>query len=370
MTTRIVVLAAFLNAALLAGQDVVARIVSGPLPSPENIAALELRVLHAPEDLDARMALLRVYLDSAPPTGYDEPGRRSVRLQQILYLIDRHPEAEVNASKAAYVYRASGPYANAADHDAVRDRWLAAVQGRPRDRGVTMNAVKFLEMEDAQDAEQVLKRAMAAEPENREIAANLGFLYAMQIVRSDLASPAATELEQSSDAIVLAAAGTALPNLAVKSVGGRTVDPKIFDFANQLSARARQLAPDDADIQGPMPLIQYFAAAQEGMLAAPPRSNSPMRIKVGENVQAFNLIRKTAPNYPEEARQAGVTGEVRMTVTISRDGTVQNIQLVSGHPLLVQSAVQAVQTWLYKPTLLNGAPVEVLTTVTVSFPPN
>jgi len=61
---------------------------------------------------------------------------------------------------------------------------------------------------------------------------------------------------------VLAAAGTALPNLAVHGSGGRIVDQKIFDLASELSARARQLAPDDPDIQGPMPLIKYFAAAE------------------------------------------------------------------------------------------------------------
>jgi len=59
------------------------------------------------------------------------------------------------------------------------------------------------------------------------------------------------------------AAGTALPNLAVRASAGRVVDEKIFDLASELSARTRRLAPDDADIQGPMPLIKYFAAQIE-----------------------------------------------------------------------------------------------------------
>ena len=221
-----------------------------------------------------------------------------------------------------------------------------------------MNAVKFLEREDPDDAERVLRRAVDADPENREIAANLGFLYAMEI----LAGHAATELEQSSNAIVLAAAGTALPNLADDArARAASVDQKIFDLASELSARARKLAPDDPDIQGPMPLITYFAAAQETP------SNSPSRIRVGENVQAYNLIRKTPPQRPADTQ---VTGEVRLTAIIGRDGTIQNLQLISGPPQLVDVALQAVETWLYKPTLLNGAPVEVVTTITVSFPPN
>ncbi len=354
--SRAVLLAGILTAVIF-GQDVVPRILTRPLPSPQEIANLESQVLQNPEDLDARMRLLQLYLDTAPSSLSVDSSRRSLRLQHILYLVDHHPEAAVSASKVAYVYRTGGPYANAADHEEARNLWLAAVQGSAGNVAVTMNAVKFLEREDQEDAERVLRRALDADPQNREIAANLGFLYAMEI----LAGHATTELEQSSNAIVLAAAGTALPNLAVRASAGRVVDEKIFDLASQLSVRARKLAPDDPDIQGPMPLITYFAAAQETP------SNAPSRIRVGENVQAYNLIRKTQPQRPADTQ---VTGEVRFTAIIGRDGTIQNLQLISGPPLLVDAALQAVKTWLYKPTLLNGSPVEVVTSITVSFPPN
>ncbi len=254
---RIIFLAASLGAVTLAGQTF-AQLRSRPLPSPQEAANLESHVLQNPEDMDARAELLQIYLDTAPASHNDDPGRRSVRLQHILYLVEHHPEAAASASKVAYVYRDKGPYANVSDHEAVRDQWLAAVQGHPKNTAVIMNAAKFLETEDPDDAEQVLRRALDGEPENRKLAANLGFLYAMEI----LAGHATTELEQSSNAIVLAAAGTALPNLAVHGSGGRMVDPKIFDLASELSARARQLAPNDPDIQGPMPLIKYFAEAQ------------------------------------------------------------------------------------------------------------
>lgn len=384
---RLILLAGIVPA-ILAGQERVARILTSPLPSPQEMAALESRVLENPEDLDARIELLRVYADTAPVPGHDDPGRRSVRLQHILYLVEHHPEAAVSASKAAYVFRANGAYANTADHEAVHNGWLGAVQEHPKDKRVIINAVKFLEVEDPDDAELVLRRAMEDDPENREIAANLGFFYAMEIKGVDLLlrgrGPssigrdrplhATRELDQSSNAVVLAAAATALSNLA-KDVDA--VNGTMLDLAGELSARARQLAPDDPDIQGPMPLIKYFAAAQEGPVTQPhtlpatlERPQTPSRIRVSENVQAVNLIRKTQPPYPDEARNAGITGEVRMTVVIGRDGTIQNVQLISGHPLLVEAAMQTVETWLYKPTLLNGAPVEVVTTITITFPPN
>src|SRR3954447_26949675 len=94
---------------------------------------------------------------------------------------------------------------------------------------------------------------------------------------------------------------------------------------------------------------------------------TPQRIRVGGNVQAANLVRKITPVYPPLAKQARVQGTVRFTAVISKDGTIQQLQLVSGHPLLVQAAQDAVKQWLYKPTLLNGEPVEVVTQIDVNF---
>jgi TonB family protein len=91
------------------------------------------------------------------------------------------------------------------------------------------------------------------------------------------------------------------------------------------------------------------------------------KIRVGGNVQAANLIQKVTPVYPEDAKRDRIQGVVRFTVTIGKDGTVQNLELVSGEPVLAQAAREAVQKWVYKPTLLNGDPVVVLTQVDVNF---
>jgi protein TonB len=94
---------------------------------------------------------------------------------------------------------------------------------------------------------------------------------------------------------------------------------------------------------------------------------TPQRIRVGGNVQAANLVRKVTPVYPPLAKQARIQGTVRFTAIIGKDGTIQNLQLVSGHPLLVTAAQDAVRQWVYKPTLLNGEPVEVVTQIDVNF---
>jgi protein TonB len=88
---------------------------------------------------------------------------------------------------------------------------------------------------------------------------------------------------------------------------------------------------------------------------------------VGGNVQAANLIRKVTPVYPPLAKQARIQGVVHFTAIIGKDGTIQNLTLLTGHPLLVEAARQAVSQWQYKPTLLNGEPVEVVTQIDVNF---
>jgi protein TonB len=84
-------------------------------------------------------------------------------------------------------------------------------------------------------------------------------------------------------------------------------------------------------------------------------------------VQQANLIKQPKPVYPPLAKAARVQGTVKFQATISKDGTIQNLQLLGGPPLLVQAAMQAVEQWQYKPTLLNGEPVEVITTIDVNF---
>jgi TonB family protein len=94
---------------------------------------------------------------------------------------------------------------------------------------------------------------------------------------------------------------------------------------------------------------------------------NPQRIRVGGNVQQVNLIRRVNPVYPPLAKQARIQGVVHLTAIIGKDGAVQNLELISGHPLLAGAAMDAVKQWEYKPTLLNGQPVEVITQVDVNF---
>jgi len=107
-------------------------------------------------------------------------------------------------------------------------------------------------------------------------------------------------------------------------------------------------------------------------LAAVPRLSKPVvptvqRVRISPGVTKGLLIHRVEPSYPPLAQQARIHGDVVLTAIIDKEGNVQQLQLVSGHPLLAPAAIEAVKQWRYKPFLLNGQPLEVETTVTVSF---
>ena len=96
-------------------------------------------------------------------------------------------------------------------------------------------------------------------------------------------------------------------------------------------------------------------------------SETPRSIRFGGNVAQANLVYQVPPVYPPIAKTAHISGTVVLHCIIGQDGTVQNLQYISGPPLLMQSAMDAVRQWRYKPMMLNGEPVRVDTTVTVVF---
>jgi protein TonB len=99
----------------------------------------------------------------------------------------------------------------------------------------------------------------------------------------------------------------------------------------------------------------------------PARPAVPPRVTVGGVVQAARIVHQVMPVYPPPARQARISGTVRLEAVISRDGMIQSLRVMSGHPWLAQAALDAVRQWVYRPTRLNGEPVEVLTQIEVNF---
>jgi protein TonB len=154
---------------------------------------------------------------------------------------------------------------------------------------------------------------------------------------------------------------------------------KIFTVPAKIPARVAIITDSD-----PLPLVGTLGALHTtvGAIAelfteAPPPPppvvvtakprEAAKPIRVSSNLQEAKLLRRVIPVYPALARQARVSGTVRLVGVIGKDGIIQNLQFVSGPPLLVQAALDAVKQWVYRPTLLNHEPVEVIAPIDVIF---
>jgi len=109
-------------------------------------------------------------------------------------------------------------------------------------------------------------------------------------------------------------------------------------------------------------------ALSEIMQAAPTVRTPILRtVKVSQGVSQGLVIKRISPDYPAQARQLRIEGTVQLEATIAKDGSVKDLKVVTGHPILARAAVDAVKQWKYKPYLLNGVAVEIDTQIAVNF---
>lgn len=104
-----------------------------------------------------------------------------------------------------------------------------------------------------------------------------------------------------------------------------------------------------------------------GSAAPPPKVAAPQKLRVSSGVADGLKVHDVQPTYPQMARIAHIQGDVVLQATISKNGTIENLHAIQGHPILIQAAMDAVKQWKYKPYILNGEPVEVETTIKVQF---
>jgi protein TonB len=155
---------------------------------------------------------------------------------------------------------------------------------------------------------------------------------------------------------------------------GKLVAPKVIP--KDIKIIKEEEAPPDMGVSGGVPGgvaggsmggVMGGVIGGVGTAAPPPPKVNPKRVTVGGNVQAARLTNRVQPQYPPLARQTRISGTVKLHAIIGKSGEVTQLQVLSGHPLLVQAALDAVKQWRYQPTLLNGEPVEVDTEIDVIF---
>ena len=129
---------------------------------------------------------------------------------------------------------------------------------------------------------------------------------------------------------------------------------------------AVQLTAGDASVLGVLSVMRPIAPPPPTPVAAI-KPTAPGIVKVGGGVQAALLISAPKPAYPPLAKALRVQGTVKLEAVIGRDGSIRNLAVTAGPALLVKAALEAVAQWRYRPTLLNGEPVEVITEIEVNF---
>jgi protein TonB len=159
---------------------------------------------------------------------------------------------------------------------------------------------------------------------------------------------------------------------------GRLMQPKSVPTAIAVIKEEELPPPSTGGVAGGIAggaasgLLSGILAGSTPVLAPPPPKKVEVakpvqRIVVGGKVQEASLIKKIVPTYPPLARSTRIQGHVILSAVISKDGTIESLKLISGHPLLAPAAMAAVKQWVYKPTQLNGEPVEVSTEIDVNF---
>lgn len=163
-------------------------------------------------------------------------------------------------------------------------------------------------------------------------------------------------------AAILLVAGVVLVRriLGTERYGSPATTPDSRQATQEVKPSAEQAHP--VDMQPAQVLEGAAANSASGM-----ESTTLKRVSVSPEVAQDLLTNKVMPTYPNLARQAHVQGMVVLDVDISKEGAIESLRTVSGHPMLIPAAIDAVKQWRYKPYLLNGSPVPVQTQVTVSF---
>ncbi|HWF06503.1 MAG TPA: energy transducer TonB [Candidatus Angelobacter sp.] len=140
--------------------------------------------------------------------------------------------------------------------------------------------------------------------------------------------------------------------------------PAFMLVAGLALAQTDQPAKPDQAKPAPSPQAEQQAKPDQTQPAQPPK---PIRIRISSGIASSLKIKDVTPIYPDAAKQKGIEGDVILVATINTDGTVENLRVVQGNPILTVSALDAVRQWKYKPYILNGKPAEAETTIKIQF---
>ncbi len=354
-----------------------ATLVDGNKMTAVDAARLEQYLTQQPHDLATRSKLIAYYFENT---------LTPERLKHVYWLIENHPESEL----AGYNTTGISPVTSALNDRAAYDKaallWRQQASNHFNDAAVLANAARFFQQPggDIYEAERLYEHARALEPRNAGLTQRLATLYARAITNSTgdpsytrsfdeagFAETAKSKLLNSTDGILLVQAGTLLK--AVRSRPGplgpavdldahplvravAELGDRLIERAQQYGTRVMSTTTQAGDTVNfvnrnvpPPPPPPPPAATGAAPPPPPPARQEAAAPPPSVRDSAPPLLNRVEPVYPPLARQARISGVVHLLVTIAPDGSVTQLQVIGGHPLLVPSAMEAVRQWRYAP---------------------
>jgi TonB family protein len=323
-----------------------------------DAARMEQALVTNPDDLETRSKLIAYYFLN---------DIREPRLSHILWMIGNHPESELAAFNSSGISPQVNSLNSGGDYQRAASLWQQQVAIHPKDPKVLANAAQFYAQRggDWYEAERLLKQsgdiAKLASFYAKALNVSTDSLGALHFPALDdnnaFANKAIAELEASTNADLLFETGNSLRSVPrnADTQTLRLLQPRA-DLGNRLLVKAEQLGGS-----------RYQVAPTAWARGGSPTSTQSTLPKPVDLPQAPQVLNKIAPEYNPTARQARIQSDIHLGVTIGTDGRVSNILVLTGHPLLIQNAVDAVKQWLFAPAQQNGLPVVARFSLVVPF---
>jgi len=336
--------------------------------SPADVADIQSAIDANPNDIALRMQLI-VFFGA---NGMDKPFT-----DQVLWLIQHDPSIP-SLGEVRYLFPPIKPFSDTY-REQIQAAWEDAVATNPDSVQVLLNAASFLEKTDQIRGLELLRKAQAIDPKQKQFDYDIAAIYAAAEMQGlspatlnniqiapETGSRLRADVANSQDPALLTEVGRTLAELA-HPIGGKVQEQRGLELIH----RAVLLDPTNPEWKRALKLADLSQA-----MASPPLSverTATVELKQSSGVMLSpsaaeaGLITKVDPIYPPEALAAHVQGIVQFTATVGADGTITQLQLVHGPPELVQAAKDGVLKWLYHPAMQNGQPIPFVTEVMVSF---
>ena len=292
------------------------------------------------------------------------------RTPLIFWLIQYDPGSELLSS----IVTTLGLNPAKTDIDKEAALWRAQLQLHPNDVAVLLNAARaFIEI-DRMEQIRLVERAAVLDAKLKPA---LAFLYALDLnsnahrqpgfQNSEAIDHIKSTLRSSNDAAIVGHAGLELVKQVLRETAPNFDYAGFRSLALDLLARAEALDPNNPEWVNAMEGAKRLPTGPPATAGGPRADSSPKVMRVGGEIQRANLLSAPAPAWPESAKQQEIEGTVELDVRIDEAGHVADARVISGPEALSDAALDAVKRYVYKPTLLNGKPVIVLTTIKIRF---